>query len=72
MGKREKFDAFAANAGKTAKSLLNKAVQAADQTDDGRFDLADVAVIAEGVGSVVKKGRRRSGSAPMKNRGSWS
>lgn len=33
MGKREKFDAFAANAGKTAKSLLNKAVQAADQTD---------------------------------------
>ncbi len=34
MGKREKFDAFAANAGKTAKSLLNKAVQAADQTDD--------------------------------------
>ena len=30
MGKREKFDAFAANAGKTAKSLLNKAVQAAD------------------------------------------
>ena len=34
MGKREKFDAFAANAGKTAKSLLNKAVQATDQTDD--------------------------------------
>lgn len=56
MGKREKFDAFAANAGKTAKSLLNKAVQAADQTDDGRFDLADVTVIAEGVGNVVKKG----------------
>ena len=34
MGKRENFAAFAANAGKTAKSLLNKAVQAADQTDD--------------------------------------
>lgn len=56
MGKRDKFDAFAVDAGKKAKSLLNKAIQVADQTDDGKFDLADVAVIAEGVGSVVKRG----------------
>ena len=56
MGKREKFDAFAVGTGKKAKSLLNKAIQVVDQTDDGKFDLADVAVIAEGVGSVVKKG----------------
>ncbi len=56
MGKRDRFDAFAAGAGKKAKSLLNKAIQVADQTDDGKFDLDDVAVIAESVGSVVKKG----------------
>lgn len=56
MGKRDRLDAFAVGAGKKAKSLLNKAIQVADQTDDGKFDLADVAVIAEGVGSVVKKG----------------
>ena len=56
MGKRDRFDAFVAGAGKNAKSLLNKAIQAADQTDDGKFGFADVAVIAEGIGSVVKKG----------------
>lgn len=56
MGTKDGFDAFVAGAGKKAKSLLNKAIQAADQTDDGKFDFADVAVIAEGVGSVVKKG----------------
>ena len=56
MGKRDKFDAFAVGAGKKAKSLLNKAIQVADQTNDGKFDLADVAVIAEGVGNAVKKG----------------
>ncbi|MBC5582409.1 hypothetical protein H8S23_12925 [Anaerofilum sp. BX8] len=56
MGKREKFNDFVADAGKNAKNLLNKVVQVADQTDDGKFDLADVAVIAEGVGNAVKKG----------------
>ena len=56
MGTRDGFDAFVAGAGKKAKSLLNKAIQVADQTDDGKFDLADVAVIAEGVGNAVKKG----------------
>ena len=56
MGKKDRFDAFVAGAGKSAKSLLNKAVQVADQTDDGKFDFADVAVIAEGVGNAVKKG----------------
>lgn len=49
MGKRDRFDAFVAGAGKNAKSLLNKAIQAADQTDDGKFGFADVAVIAEGI-----------------------
>ena len=56
MGKRDRFDDFASGAGEKAKGLLNKAIRVADQTDDGKFDLADVAVIAEGVGSVVKKG----------------
>ncbi len=58
MGKRDKFDLFVAGMGKNAKSLLNKAIQVADQTDDGKFDFADVAVIAEGVGNAVKKGTR--------------
>lgn len=56
MGKADKVDAFAVDASKKAKSLLSKALQAADQTDDGKFDLADVAVIAEGIGSAVKRG----------------
>ena len=56
MGKRDKFDVFVASAGKNAKNLLSKAVQVADQTDDGKFDFADIAVIAEGVGNAVKKG----------------
>ena len=56
MGKRDKFDALAADVKERAAGLLNKAIQAADQTDDGKFDLADVAVIAEGVGGAVKKG----------------
>ena len=56
MGKREKFNAFITDAGKNAKNLMNKAIQVADQTDDGKFDFTDVAVIAEGVGNAVKKG----------------
>ena len=40
MGKRDKFDAFVADAGKNAKNLLNKAIQVADQTDDGKFVFA--------------------------------
>lgn len=56
MGKSDRFDAFAAGTGEKAKKLLNKAIQAVDQTDDGKFDFADVAVIAESVRSAVKKG----------------
>ena len=56
MEKRGRFEALAAGAGEKAKSLLNKAIQAVDQTDDGKFDLADIAAIAEGVESAVKKG----------------
>ncbi len=56
MRKREKFNAFVTDAGKNAKNLLNKAIQVADQTGDGKFDLTDVTVIAEGIGNTVKKG----------------
>lgn len=56
MEKRSKFEAFAEGTGEKAKSLLNKAIQAVDQTDDGKFDLADIVAIAEGVESAVKKG----------------
>ena len=43
MGKREKLDAFTAGAGEKAKKLMSKAIQFADQTDDGKFDFDDVA-----------------------------
>ena len=66
MGKKEKLNAIVAGAGKNAKNLLNKAVQVVDQTDDGKFDFADIAVIAEGVGNAVKKVRRNLKHVPMK------
>ena len=56
MREKDKFNAFATEAGKKAKNLLNKAIQAADQTDDGKFDLADVAFIVGKAESAVKKG----------------
>lgn len=56
MEKKSKLEAFVAGAGKTAKGLLKNAAQAMDQNDDGKFDLGDVAAIAEGVGDSVKKG----------------
>lgn len=56
MEKRAKFEALVAGAGKTAKNLLDSAAQAVDQNDDGKFDLADVSVIAGTMGSSVKKG----------------
>ena len=56
MEKKNKLGAFVADAKRNAKNLLDNAVQAVDQTDDGKFDLADVAIIAENVGNAVKKG----------------
>lgn len=53
---KAKFEAFVSGAGKTAKELLDSAVQVADQNDDGKFDFEDVSVIAETVDSTVKKG----------------
>ena len=68
MGKSDRFDAFAVGTGEKAKKLLNKAIQVVDQTDDGKFNFDDVAVIAENVRSAVKKGaqekrRKKRGSA---------
>lgn len=59
MEKREKkinFDLIVSSAGKAAKDILESTVQTVDQNDDGKFDLADVSVIAESVGSVLRKG----------------
>ena len=56
MRKSDRFDAFAGGTGEKAKKLLNKAIQVVDQTDDGKFNFDDVAVIAENVRSAVKKG----------------
>lgn len=50
--------AVAAGAGKNAKDIFGKArdaiVNVADQNDDGTFDLKDVSVIADTIGSAAK------------------
>lgn len=56
MEKKKKFEVLISKAGRSAKNLLNDAVQSIDQNDDGKFDLDDVAVIANAVGNTVKKG----------------
>lgn len=56
MEKKSKLEGILAGAGKTAKNLLENAIQAVDQNDDGKFDLGDVAVIAGTVGDAAKKG----------------
>ena len=58
----KKFGKLVSNVGKNAKDILekskNKAVQIADQNDDGKFDLEDVTAMANSVGNIVKKGAR--------------
>lgn len=56
MEKKQKFGALVSNVGKTAKGLMNTAIQSVDQNDDGKFDFSDVSVIAGTVGTAVKKG----------------
>ena len=56
MEKKQKFGAIVSNVGKTAKGLMNTAIQSVDQNDDGKFDFSDVSAIAGTVGSAVKKG----------------
>jgi len=56
MDNKTKLNAVFSNAGHKAKSLLDSAIQSADQNDDGKFDLSDVSAIAETMGSAVKKG----------------
>lgn len=53
---KSKFGSFLSNAGKSAKGLLDTAVQGMDQNDDGKFDLTDVSALADAVGGAVKKG----------------
>lgn len=56
--KKVNFGAVAAEAGKSASALWDKAkrnfVQAADQNDDGSFDMKDVSAIAEAIGHAAK------------------
>lgn len=52
----KKFKNLLSGAGRTAKNLVDQAVQAADQNDDGKFDLSDVSAIAGTMGNAVKKG----------------
>ena len=51
--KMKKLGGLVSNA---AKSLVDNAIQMADQNDDGKFDMSDVTAIAETVGSAMKKG----------------
>ena len=56
MEKRPNIKALVSHAEKAASGLLNKAVQAVDQNDNGKLELSDVAAIAGAVGDTVKKG----------------
>lgn len=56
MDKKAKFEAFIAEKSKAAKNLIDNAITAIDQNDDGKFDLADVAVVADVMGTAAIKG----------------
>lgn len=55
MDRKIQFGALTSGAGKTAKNLLDKAVQAVDQNNDGKVDFTDFSVIAESMGNTVKE-----------------
>lgn len=56
MDKTKKIEGLVSRAGKAAKSLLNGAAQSMDKNDDGKFDIEDVAVIADAMGDTIKRG----------------
>ena len=58
MDRKTKLGALTSGAGETAKNLLDKAVQAVDQNDDGKLDFTDLSVIAGSMGNTVKKGAK--------------
>ena len=55
MKKKIDFGALVGGVGKTAKDMLDTALQAVDQNDDGKFNLADVTAIAGTVSDAVQK-----------------
>ena len=56
MEKKIKIGELVSKVGKTAKGVADTAVKTMDRDGDGKFDLADVVVIADAVGGAVKKG----------------
>lgn len=69
MMKKVKIEKAVSWAGKTAKDLFENAVQAVDQNDDGKFDLADVAVVADSLENTVKlRAQSMKENAAEKNR----
>ena len=56
MEKKSKLSAFMTEAGKKAKDAFGGVVQTMDQNSDGKLDLKDISIIADTVGSAVKKG----------------
>lgn len=59
MEKKSKLSKVAVDAGKMTKKVLNGVIRLADQNDDGKFDMADISVIAGTVGSKVKAGAHK-------------
>ena len=68
----KKLGSIISDAGNAARSFIGKskdvAVQAIDQNEDGKFDLADVSAIAESVGDAVKKGATAVRESAEENR----
>ena len=56
MNTKKKLGAFVSGAGKAAKGLIDSAVHAADQNNDGKFNMEDVSAIAGTMGNALKKG----------------
>ena len=55
MEKKKKIGEFIANASEKAKESFDNIVMKLDQTDDGKFDKEDVAVIVANVNDSLKK-----------------
>lgn len=52
----KKFKSLVSTVGKNTKNIIDSAVQTIDQNDDGKFDLSDIADIADSMGSSIRKG----------------
>lgn len=56
MERKTKLGSLVSDVGKTAKDLLDTAVQAVDQNDDGKFNVKDISIVVESMGNAAKSG----------------